>query len=65
MGICAAANAEEERVPAKTEKQRRLMMLAMHSPEKVSKKNRAVLQMSKDHMAHYATLAEMGSGKKR
>ena len=52
-------------MPAKTEKQRRLIMTAMHSPGKVSAKNRGVLKMSHEQMKHYATLAEMGSGKKR
>jgi uncharacterized protein YjiK len=42
-------------MPAKSEKQRRLMAIAEHHPEKVYKKNRGVLKMSKKQLSDYAS----------
>jgi uncharacterized protein YjiK len=42
-------------MPAKSEKQRRLMAIAEHHPEKLYKKNRAVLKMSKKQLSEYAS----------
>ena len=41
-------------MPAVSEKQRRLMMLARHAPEKVHKKNKAVTKMSKQQLDDFA-----------
>jgi len=40
-------------MPATSEKQRKLMMLALHSPGKVNKKNRSVLKMSKRQLKEF------------
>lgn len=42
-------------MPAVSEKQRRLMALAEHSPEKVRKENRGVLKMSKGQLHDFAS----------
>lgn len=42
-------------MPAKSTSQQRLMGLALHHPEKVRKKNRGVLAMSKDSLSDYAS----------
>jgi hypothetical protein len=42
-------------MPAKTEKQRRLMAIALHKPEKLHKKNRSVLKMSRDELHKFAS----------
>jgi hypothetical protein len=41
-------------MPAVSEKQRRLMMMALHSPGKVRKKNRGVLSMSKSQLKEFS-----------
>lgn len=41
--------------PAKTEKQRKLMAIAEHHPEKLHEKNKGVLKMTKKQMHDYAT----------
>ena len=41
-------------MPAKSEKQRKLMMMALHNPSKVHKKNRGVLKMSKSELRKFA-----------
>lgn len=43
-------------MPAKTEKQRRLMMLALHNPSKLWKKNRGVLKMSREELHKFSRL---------
>ena len=47
-------------MPAKSVKQRRLMGLAEHHPEKVFKKNRGVLGMSKEDLSDFASTKEKG-----
>ena len=42
-------------MPSKTEKQRRLMAIAEHHPEKLYKKNRGVLKMSKKQLHEFAS----------
>jgi len=37
-------------MPAKTEKQRRLMAIALHAPGKLFKRNRSVLTMGKEEL---------------
>ena len=51
-------------MPAKTEKQRRLMMLALHQPEKVRSGNRGVLQMSREQLKDFS-LAKTGNPSKK
>lgn len=41
-------------MPAKSEKQRRLMAMALHNPKKLYKKNRGVLKMSKSQLRDFA-----------
>ena len=41
-------------MPAQSESQRRLMMMALHNPSKVHKKNRGVLKMSKSELRKFA-----------
>lgn len=42
-------------MPAKSEKQRKLMAIAEHHPEKLYKKNRGVLKMSKQQLSDFAS----------
>jgi hypothetical protein len=41
-------------MPAVSEAQRRLMAIAKHHPEKLKKKNRGVLSMSKAQLSEFA-----------
>jgi len=41
-------------MPAKTEKQRKMMAIAEHQPSKLYKRNRGVLKMSKDDLSDFA-----------
>ena len=41
-------------MPAKTEKQRKMMAIAEHHPEKLYKENRGVLKMSKEQLGDFA-----------
>lgn len=41
-------------MPAKTEKQRVAMAIAEHHPDKLYKKNRGMLKMSKDQLHEFA-----------
>lgn len=41
-------------MPAKTEKQRKMMAIAEHHPEKLYKRNREVLKMGKEKLSHFA-----------
>ena len=45
-------------MPAKSVKQRRLMAIAEHHPEKLYKKNKGVAKMSKKELHEYATTSE-------
>ena len=51
-------------MPAKSIKQRKLMALAEHHPEKVSKKNRGILKMSHKQLHDYAATKEKKLPKK-
>ena len=42
-------------MPAKSEKQRKLMALALHAPSKVRKKNKGVLKMSKEQLHEFTS----------
>lgn len=42
-------------MPSTSEKQRRMMAIAEHEPEKLYKRNRAVLGMSKRQLSDYAS----------
>jgi hypothetical protein len=42
-------------MPAKTEKQRRFMAIALHQPGKLYKKNRSVLKMSREELHKFAS----------
>jgi hypothetical protein len=48
-------------MPATSEKQRQLMAIAEHHPEKVQKKNRGVLKMSHSQLHDYASTKGLGS----
>lgn len=41
-------------MPAETEKQRKLMAMALHHPEKIYKRNRSVLTMTKKQLRDFA-----------
>jgi hypothetical protein len=41
-------------MPAKTEKQRELMAIALHTPKKLWKRNRSVLTMTKKQLRDFA-----------
>ena len=42
-------------MPAKSEKQRKMMAIAEHQPEKLYKRNRSVLKMSKQQLSEFAS----------
>jgi len=42
-------------MPAKTEKQRKMMAIAEHHPSKLYKRNRGVLKMSKGELSDFAS----------
>ena len=50
-------------MPATSEKQRRLMAIAEHHPDKVSDKNKAVLKMSKGSLHDFASSVKKASSK--
>lgn len=52
-------------MPALSIKQRRLMAIAEHHPESVSKKNRGVLKMGKKSLHDFAATSEKGLPKKK
>jgi len=52
-------------MPAKSKKQRKLMGLAKHHPEKVYKRNRAVTKMTKTQLHEFAATKEKGLPKKK
>ena len=45
-------------MPAKSKKQRRMMAIAKHHPEKLYQRNKAVLKMSKDQLHDFAASKE-------
>lgn len=51
-------------MPAKSKKQRRAMAIAEHHPEKLKKKNRGLLKMTKSQLHDYASTKEKGLPKK-
>jgi hypothetical protein len=52
-------------MPAKSEKQRRMMAIAEHHPEKLYAKNRGVLEMSKKQLSDFASTPEKGLPEKK
>jgi len=51
--------------PAVSKKQRKLMGLAKHSPEKLYKRNRGVTKMSKKQLGDFARTKEKGLPNKK
>lgn len=51
-------------MPAKSEKQRELMAIAEHHPEKLHKQNRGVLKMSKGQLHDFAATKGLSKGKR-
>ena len=49
-------------MPAKSEKQRQMMAIAEHHPEKLYKKNRDVLKMSHAELHEFASKGKGGGG---
>jgi len=47
-------------MPAKTEKQRQMMAIAEHHPEKLYKRNRGVLSMNKEELSKFASKKKGG-----
>lgn len=47
-------------MPAKSGKQMRLMMMTLHNPKKVHKKNKSVTKMKKKSLRDYAMGASTG-----
>ena len=52
-------------MPAKSKKQRQMMAIAEHHPEKLYKKNRGVLKMSKEQLSDFASTKEKNLPKKK
>lgn len=52
-------------MPSKSKAQRKLMAIAEHAPEKLYKRNRGVLKMSKKQLSEYAKTKEKGLPKKK
>ena len=57
-------------MPARSKSQRRAMSIAAHDPRKLYKRNRGLLGMSLEQLAHFASTKEQGfpmraKGKKR
>lgn len=51
-------------MPAVSKKQQQLMAIAEHTPEKVSKKNSAILSMSHDQLHDFAATKTKGLPKR-
>ena len=51
-------------MPAKSKVQRRLMSMAKYAPEKISKKNKGVLDMTGKQLSDFASTPEKGLPKK-
>lgn len=47
-------------MPAKSKKQRRVMAIALHHPEKLHKKNQGLMVMSDEQLREYAGTKEKG-----
>lgn len=47
-------------MPAKSKAQRRVMGIAEHHPEKLYKRNRGLLKMSKQQLSDFASTKEKG-----
>lgn len=47
-------------MPAKTEKQRKMMAIAAHNPSKLHKRNRGVLKMGKKKLREFAKKKDTG-----
>lgn len=47
-------------MPAVSKKQRKAMAIAKHDPEKLHKKNKAMLGMSKEKLGEFASTKEKG-----
>lgn len=45
-------------MPARSKKQRRMMAIAEHHPEKLSSKNKGVLKMRKEQLSDFASTKE-------
>ncbi|HXL05256.1 MAG TPA: DUF3008 domain-containing protein [Bacillota bacterium] len=52
-------------MPAKSKSQRRLMAMAKYAPEKISKKNKGVLDMTGKQLSDFASTPEKGLPKKK
>lgn len=48
-------------MPSKTEKQRVAMTIAEHQPEKLYKRNKGMLKMSKEQLSEFARKSTKGS----
>jgi len=51
-------------MPAKTEKQREMFAIAEHNPEKLHKKNRGLLKMSKSQLHDFAATKGLSKQKR-
>ena len=51
-------------MPAKSKKQQQMMAIAKHAPEKLYKKNKGVLKMSKKQLSEFASTKRKGLPKK-
>jgi len=52
-------------MPAESKKQRKMMAIAEHHPEKLYKRNKSALKMSKEELHKYASTKEKGLPKKK
>ncbi len=52
-------------MPAISKAQRKLMAMAKHAPEKISKKNKGVLDMTGKQLSDFASTPEKGLPKKK
>ena len=52
-------------MPAKSKKQRRMMAIAEHHPEKLYKRNVGALKMTKEQLSDFASTKEKGLPAKR
>jgi len=48
-------------MPSKTEKQRVAMAIAQHQPDKLYKRNKGMLKMSKEQLSEFARKSTKGS----
>lgn len=52
-------------MPAISKAQRKLMAMAKHAPEKISKKNKGVLDMTGKQLSDFASTSEKGLPRKK